>query len=88
MGIGLSLLFLNKSSLGGFGLIAVYLQQRFSWDPGRTNLLFDTLIICSGAFAASLMDTFFSALSVVIISIIISLSKNRIANNYVLTTTP
>ncbi len=88
MGIGLSILFLGKSSLGGTSMVAMYLQQRFGWDPGKVNLFFDAIIVGSGTFAVSLIDTFFSALSIVVISLIISFSKNWIAKTYTSTPMP
>lgn len=88
MGIGLSILFSGKSSLGGTGVVTMYLQQRFAWDPGKINLVFDTIIIGSGLFVVSFSEIFFSALSIVIISYIISFSKKRIASTYISTAIP
>lgn len=82
MGIGLSILFVNRSSLAGTGVFTVYFQQRFGWNPGRLNLIFDTIIIGIGVFAVNLNDVFFSALSIAIISIIIGLAKNSIVTSY------
>ena len=82
MGIGLAILFSGRSSIAGTGVVTVYLQKRFGWNPGRLNLLFDSVIIGIGTFAVSLTDTLFSALSIVIISLILSFFKNRIANTY------
>jgi uncharacterized membrane-anchored protein YitT (DUF2179 family) len=88
MGIGLSFLFLGKSSLGGIGVVTVYLQQRFGWNPGKINLFFDAIIVGSGAFTMGLLDMFFSALSVVVISTIINFFKKRLAVIYSPTSEP
>ncbi len=82
VGVGLSLLFLNKSSLGGTGILTMYLQQRFGWDPGKINLFLDAAIVGSGIFTVGLWKSFFSILSVVVISCIISFFKGRIASTY------
>ena len=82
MGVGLSLLFSSKASLGGTGVLLVYLQRRFGVDPGKLNFIFDGLIVASGIFVVSLQDTFYSAISIIIICSIISYFKKRIANTY------
>ncbi|MCL9662554.1 YitT family protein [Paenibacillus hunanensis] len=41
-GLGLSLLFMNRASLGGVNIVAIFMQQRFGWNPGLVNFVFDS----------------------------------------------
>ncbi|TMW73425.1 YitT family protein [Alteribacter natronophilus] len=81
IGAGLCILFLNKSSLGGANILSLVLQKRFGIDPGKTLFAFDTLVILTGLISVGLVRGLYSILSVLVISFIISLLKNRIARN-------
>lgn len=48
-GVGLLILIRHKSSLGGVGIMAVYLQDRFGWRAGKVQMAIDCAIL-SGAF--------------------------------------
>lgn len=41
IGVGLLVLFRHRSSLGGVGILAFYLQERFGWRAGWTQLAVD-----------------------------------------------
>ncbi|MBP2637567.1 MAG: putative rane protein [Firmicutes bacterium] len=79
-GFGLAYLFWNGSSLGGVNILTLYLQRQFGWDPGKTSCIMDTAIVLTGVYSVGLVKGVFSVLSVVLISIIISYYKGRIAN--------
>lgn len=81
-GLGLSCLFMGRSSLGGTGVVTVYLQQRYGWDPGKINFCFDALIVASGALVVGLEASAFSALSIVMVSSVLSLCRRHIARSY------
>ena len=81
-GLGLSLLFMGKSSLGGTGVATVYLQQRYGWDPGKLNFCFDAVIVGSSILVVGAGEALFSALSIVVVSSVISLFRKRIASSY------
>ncbi|WP_034670522.1 YitT family protein [Ectobacillus panaciterrae] len=80
IGFGLSILFLNNSSLGGANILALFLQKRFNWNPGKINFLFDFLVVISGIYSVGVTKGIYSILSISIISSIISYFKNKIAN--------
>lgn len=48
IGFGLLGLFRHRSSLGGIGILALYLQDRLGWRPGITQLVFDLGIVAIG----------------------------------------
>lgn len=79
VGFGLSFLFLNRSSLGGVNILVLYLQKRFGWDPGKITFCIDSSIVISGIYTIGLWKGFYSLVSVVILSTIISYFKGRIA---------
>ena len=81
-GLGLSLLFMGQSSLGGTGVLTVYLQQRYGWDPGKLNFCFDAVIVGSSMLVVGAGEALFSALSIVVVSSVISLFRKRIASSY------
>lgn len=80
VGIGLSYLFWNNASLGGVNILVLYLQRQFGWDPGKTTFVLDSAVVLTGVYSVGLVKGIFSVLSVVLISIIISYYKGRIAN--------
>ncbi|MBP2627882.1 MAG: putative 5xTM rane YitT family [Firmicutes bacterium] len=79
MGFGLSLLFLNGSSLGGVNVLVLYLQKRFGWDPGKVTFVADFIVVVFGVYSVGLVKGIYSTLSVIILSSIISYFKGRIA---------
>ncbi|HZH60535.1 MAG TPA: YitT family protein [Metabacillus sp.] len=50
IGIGLAVLFINGSSLGGANILALYLNKKFDFDPGKVNFMFDFLVVVSGFY--------------------------------------
>ncbi|WP_088035515.1 YitT family protein [Evansella clarkii] len=80
IGLGLSLLFMNGSSLGGANILSLFLQQKYGWDPGRTLFIFDFLVILTGLYSVGLIRGIYSVISVIFISLIISYFKSKIAD--------
>jgi uncharacterized membrane-anchored protein YitT (DUF2179 family) len=79
IGLGLALIFLNRSSLGGANILALYLQRRFGWDPGKTNFVFDFLVVASSFYSVGFWKGLYSVLSIYILAKVISLFKQQIA---------
>lgn len=50
MGVGMLVLFRHRASLGGVGIAALYLQERYGWRAGRVQMGLDALILLSGFF--------------------------------------
>ncbi|UCZ55181.1 YitT family protein [Bacillus shivajii] len=78
-GFGLSFLFMNGSSLGGANILALVLQRRFHIDPGKTTFAFDFAVILTGLMSVGLLRGIYSVLSIIMISMIISYFKGKIA---------
>ncbi|WP_445505539.1 YitT family protein [Niallia sp. 03091] len=79
IGFGLSILFLNGSSLGGFNILSLFLQKKLNWNPGKINFLFDFIVVISGIYFFGFLKGLCSILSIAITSSIISYNKTRIA---------
>ena len=47
LGVGMLIMFRHSSSMGGLGILAFYLQQRFSIRAGTFQLSIDTIILLS-----------------------------------------
>ncbi len=45
VGVGLLILFRHRTSLGGFGVVAMYAHRRFGWSIGLTQLCLDAAVL-------------------------------------------
>lgn len=50
---GMLALFRHRTSLGGFGILALYLQDRFGWRAGLVQLAFDGMVLGCSFFVAT-----------------------------------
>ncbi|MEM1364849.1 MAG: YitT family protein [Pseudomonadota bacterium] len=50
LGFGLLALFRHRASLGGVGILALYLQDRFQWRAGITQMAIDLTIVATAVF--------------------------------------
>lgn len=50
MGVGILMLFRHRASLGGFNVLALFLQDRFGWRAGRVQMAMDAAVLL-GSFA-------------------------------------
>jgi uncharacterized membrane-anchored protein YitT (DUF2179 family) len=53
IGCGMLILFRHRASLGGFGILALYLQDRFGWRAGVVQLGLDCVVLVLSFFVAS-----------------------------------
>ncbi|TLS50098.1 YitT family protein [Paenibacillus antri] len=77
-GIGLTTLFVNRASLGGVNIIALFLQNRYNVNPGNVNFVFDTGIVLLGFYSVGALEGMLSIASVIIVSSIIGFYKKKI----------
>lgn len=80
IGIGTIILFMNGSSLGGAQILSITLQKQFNWNMGKTNFIFDTIVILIGLYSVGLLRGIYSIVSVFIISFMMSTFKEKIAH--------
>ncbi|EOD81127.1 membrane protein [Grimontia indica] len=62
IGIGMLVIFRHKMSLGGFNILALYLQERFGIRAGKVQMALDCTIVVMSLF---IVDFWLIALSVV-----------------------
>ncbi|MEK3699982.1 YitT family protein [Paenibacillus sp. FSL R10-2199] len=79
MGLGMSYLFLNGSSLGGSNILVLIFHKKFGWNPGKVMFVLDGLIITGSFYSIGLFKGLYSVLSIVILSFMIHLFKSRFA---------
>jgi uncharacterized membrane-anchored protein YitT (DUF2179 family) len=53
IGMGMLALFRHRASLGGVGILALYLQDRFAWRAGLVQLAIDLVILALAFLVAS-----------------------------------
>lgn len=71
VGVGLLMLFRHQTSLGGVGIIAVYLQQTRGWRAGYVQLVVDALILLCAFVIASPMTVFYSIIGAVVLNVLL-----------------
>jgi uncharacterized membrane-anchored protein YitT (DUF2179 family) len=80
MGTGMLILFRHRASLGGFNVLALYLQERFGWRAGRIQMALDsTIVLCSFA-VVDWQHTALSVLGAVVLNQ--TLATNHRAGRY------
>lgn len=54
VGMGMLVLFRHNASLGGLGILCLFLQERYGWNAGRLQMGFDACIVGIGFFGVAL----------------------------------
>lgn len=74
IGTGMLIMFRHVSSLGGVGILALYLQDRFRFSAGRVQMGVDVAIVCIGFFLVSLPMLVMSVLGALALNLVITLN--------------
>ena len=74
IGVGLLIMFRHKSSLGGLGILALYLQNKYSIRAGNFGLLADTLILSSSLMMFGIELVALSVLGAVTLNLLIAVN--------------
>jgi uncharacterized membrane-anchored protein YitT (DUF2179 family) len=81
MGVGLLILFRHQASLGGLNIFVLYLQDRFGWRAGITQLLMDVLILSASIPFISLRSVAISLVGAAALNL--SLAINHRQDRYI-----
>lgn len=81
MGVGMLILFRHKASLGGFSVLALYLQETRGWRVGVVQMVLDGSILLCSAFVVSPMLIGISILGAVVLNL--SLATNHKHGRYI-----
>ncbi|MFP7484148.1 YitT family protein [Priestia filamentosa] len=79
IGLGLSLLFINGASLGGFNIVTLYFQKRFQLNPGKVNFSLDFVVVLLSMYSIGIFKGLCSVVSIAVTSFIIGYFKRQIA---------
>lgn len=74
LGFGLLALFRHRASAGGVGILAVYLQDRFGWRAGLTQLGVDLLVLVTAFAAVSPTAVAYSVLGALVLNLFLAIN--------------
>jgi len=81
IGFGLLGLYRHRASLGGIGILAIYIQDRFKIPAGLVQLGFDLCVMAAAFFVVSPMTVVWSLLSAVVLNLL--LTVNHRSDRYI-----
>ncbi len=77
VGTGMLALFRHRASLGGFGILALYLQDRFGWRAGLVQLGFDGLVLVFSFVVATPFIIFCSVMGAVVLNLTLAINHRK-----------
>ena len=77
VGLGLMVLIRHGSSLGGIGVLALFLQERFGVQAGWVQLGFDLLLFTAAIFVIAPDIVTYSLLGAVIVNLIVGINHRK-----------
>jgi len=76
-GAGLLMLFRHGASLGGVGIVALYLQDKTGFKAGKTQVIFDCGVFLFAAFVLPFDKVLWSLLGAMVLNVIILINHRR-----------
>jgi uncharacterized membrane-anchored protein YitT (DUF2179 family) len=83
VGMGLVAMFRHNGSLGGFGVVALIIQDSTGFRAGWVQLIFDGFIFGAALFLFDLPVVFYSLIGAVVLNLIIAINHRR--DRYIVT---
>ena len=71
IGVGLLILFRHGASLGGFGVLALFLQRRYGWRTGAVQMACDAAIVASAFALVEPSRVGYSIVSAVMVNLVL-----------------
>jgi uncharacterized membrane-anchored protein YitT (DUF2179 family) len=81
IGMGMLALFRHRASLGGFGILALYLQDRLGWRAGLVQLALDCVVLALSFLVASPVIIAYSVLGAMTLNL--TLAINHRTDRYI-----
>jgi uncharacterized membrane-anchored protein YitT (DUF2179 family) len=81
LGFGLLALYRHRASLGGVGILGIYLQERFGIRAGLVQLAIDMCVLAAAFFVTTPPVVFYSVLSAVVLNLFVTI--NHRADRYI-----
>lgn len=77
MGVGFLILFRHRASLGGFNVLALYLQDKLGWPAGKVLLAIDATVLLGAFFAVPPERVAASLIGVLALNLTITMNHKR-----------
>ncbi|GHB16925.1 YitT family protein [Salinicola rhizosphaerae] len=74
IGLGVLFLFRHRGSLGGFNILAVYLQDKYGWRAGKVQMALDALIMLIAFAVLPVTNVLYSIIGAVVLSAILTIN--------------
>ena len=74
MGLGMLILFRHQSSLGGFNVLCLFIQDKFGISVGKSQLAIDIAILVTSFFFVSLHVVLLSVLGAAALNLVLSMN--------------
>ncbi|MHA7002310.1 YitT family protein [Aeromonas schubertii] len=74
IGMGLLIMFRHKSSLGGFNILALFIQERFGLQAGKLQMGLDCAIVIASFFVVPLWILLLSVVAAIICNLVLTLN--------------
>ena len=81
LGFGLLALYRHRASLGGVGILGIYLQERFGIRAGFVQLGIDMCVLAAAFFVTTPAVVFYSVLGAVVLNLFVAI--NHRADRYI-----
>jgi len=81
LGFGLLALYRHRASLGGVGILGIYLQERFGIRAGLVQLAIDMCVLAVAFFVTTPPVVFYSVLGAVVLNLFVAI--NHRADRYI-----
>lgn len=73
-GVGLLMLMRHKASLGGVGVLAIYMQEKHGWNAGKIQMGVDCAIVLAALFVKSPWLIVLSILGAIALNLVIAIN--------------
>ncbi|MFC5301396.1 YitT family protein [Azospira restricta] len=73
-GAGLLMLIRHQASVGGLGVLAIYLQKKRGWRAGTVQMLADGFIVCGALYAVELEKVALSVIGAVMLNLVLTIN--------------
>ncbi|MDX3926487.1 MAG: YitT family protein [Shinella sp.] len=74
LGYGLLALYRHRASLGGLGILAVFLQDRFGWRAGLVQLAFDIVVLAAALAVAAPFIVLCSVIGALVLNLFLTIN--------------
>jgi uncharacterized membrane-anchored protein YitT (DUF2179 family) len=73
-GTGFLVLFRHRSSLGGVGILALYLQDRYGWRAGKVQMAVDCCIVLLALWSMPIAQVAYSIVGAVALNLVLAIN--------------